>query len=231
MRVAEIFYSVQGEGMLSGVPSVFIRSSGCNLRCSWCDTPYASWQPEGGELSVEEIISKIKSWPARHVVVTGGEPMIAKDISSLARVLRGEGYHITIETAGTIAPGGIDCDLASISPKLSNSTPSAERAGASWVKRHERDRLQFEVLSEWVSSYPFQLKFVIHDREDLREIEGVLARIRGVIPPSSVLLMPEGTDPVKLKERSEWLVRLCMERGFRYCPRLHIELFGNSRGT
>ena len=122
MKIAEIFYSVQGEGGLVGVPSVFVRTSGCNLRCSWCDTPYTSWEPEGEERSIEEILASAAAFPARHVVVTGGEPMIAPGIVPLTEGLRARGLHVTIETAGTVfAP--VACDLMSISPKLSNSTP------------------------------------------------------------------------------------------------------------
>src|SRR5688572_20004036 len=123
MRISEIFYSIQGEGELTGVPSVFVRTSGCNLRCTWCDTKYASWNPEGEELSIDAIVEQVRTFPARHVVLTGGEPMVARGISELAQRLRDDGLHITIETAGTIAPDGIACDLASLSPKLSNSTP------------------------------------------------------------------------------------------------------------
>src|SRR5829696_7945417 len=106
MWVSEVFYSIQGEGELTGVPSVFVRTSGCNLRCSWCDTKYASWEPEGDELSVEAIVEKVLSYPARHVVLTGGEPLVAKGIRELAQRLHEAGWHITIETAGTAPPHG-----------------------------------------------------------------------------------------------------------------------------
>src|ERR1043166_858099 len=114
MRIAEIFYSVQGEGSLVGVPSVFVRTSGCNLRCSWCDTPYTSWQPEGTELPLAQILDEVRAHPARPVrghagarpacpvVVPGGEPMIAPEILPLTEQLRDAGLHITIETAGTV---------------------------------------------------------------------------------------------------------------------------------
>src|SRR5258708_21103264 len=104
MLIAEIFYSLQGEGELTGVPSVFVRTSGCNLRCNWGDTPYASWQPEGRQQTVDEIVREVEKHPARHVVLTGGEPMIAKEIRELAAALKKLGYHITIETAATVAP-------------------------------------------------------------------------------------------------------------------------------
>src|SRR5689334_24705142 len=102
MRIAEVFYSIQGEGRLAGVPSVFVRTSGCNLRCVWCDTPYTSWQPEGEEKSLAEIVGAAKNYPARHAVVTGGEPLLAPEIEELTAGLKTEGFHITIETAATI---------------------------------------------------------------------------------------------------------------------------------
>jgi 7-carboxy-7-deazaguanine synthase len=229
MRIAEIFHSIQGEGLLAGVPSIFIRTSGCNLRCHWCDTPYASWKPEGPEMSVEEILKKLTEWNCDHVVLTGGEPMIAPDLPELATVLKKQKKHITIETAGTILPNGIPCDLASISPKLSNSTPSPERDPA-WAKKHEATRLQPELISEWTRKYPFQLKFVVSSEKDLVEIKHLLSRLPPV-PLHQILLMPEGIDVKMLATRSPWLVEICKREGFRFCPRLHIELFGNTRGT
>jgi 7-carboxy-7-deazaguanine synthase len=229
MRIAEIFYSIQGEGLLAGVPSIFIRTSGCNLRCHWCDTPYASWKPEGPEMSIEEILKKLTEWNCDHIVLTGGEPMIAPDLPELATALKKQKKHITIETAGTILPNGIPCDLASISPKLSNSTPSPERDPA-WAKKHEASRLQPEVISEWIRKYPFQLKFVVSSENDLAEIKDLLSRLPPV-PLHQILLMPEGIDVKTLATRSPWLIEICKREGFRFCPRLHIELFGHTRGT
>jgi len=229
MRIAEIFHSIQGEGLLAGVPSIFIRTSGCNLRCHWCDTPYASWKPEGPEMSIEEILKKLTEWNCDHVVLTGGEPMIAPDLPELATALKKQKKHITIETAGTILPNSISCDLASISPKLSNSTPSPERDPA-WAKKHEATRLQPEVISEWIRKYPFQLKFVVSSELDLAEIKHLLSRLPPV-PLHQILLMPEGIDVKTLATRSPWLVDICKREGFRFCPRLQIELFGHTRGT
>lgn len=229
MRIAEIFHSVQGEGLLTGVPSVFVRTSGCNLRCDWCDTPYASWKPEGPEMSVQEIVTKVSSWNCHHIVLTGGEPMIAPDLLDLASALKKSDRHITIETAGTVAPNGIACDLASISPKLSNSTPSADRDPA-WAKKHEATRLQPSVISEWIGKYPFQLKFVLSTEKDLVEVKSLLQQLPKVAA-DRVLLMPEGIDSQTLASRSPWLVEICKREGFRFCPRLQIELFGHTRGT
>ena len=229
MRIAEIFHSIQGEGLLAGVPSIFIRTSGCNLRCHWCDTPYASWKPEGPEMSIEEILKKISEWNCNHIVLTGGEPMIAPDLPELATVLKKQKKHITIETAGTILPNSISCDLASISPKLSNSTPSLERDPA-WAKKHDSTRLQPEVISEWIRKYPVQLKFVVSSENDLAEIKHLRSRLPPV-PLDQILLMPEGIDVKTLATRSPWLVEICKREGFRFCPRLHIELFGHTRAT
>ena len=180
-------------------------------------------------MSVQEILEKISAWNCDHVVLTGGEPMIAPDLPKLATVLKKQNKHITIETAGTILPNGISCDLASISPKLSNSTPSPERDPA-WAKKHEATRLQPEVISEWIRNYPFQLKFVVSSDNDLAEIKSLLLNLPPV-PLHQILLMPEGIDVKTLATRSPWLVDICKREGFRFCPRLQIELFGHTRGT
>ncbi|HEU5081438.1 MAG TPA: 7-carboxy-7-deazaguanine synthase QueE [Opitutaceae bacterium] len=230
MLVSEIFYSLQGEGELTGVPSVFVRASGCNLRCNWCDTPYASWNPEGTTLSIDEIVAAVTRHPAKHVVLTGGEPMLAKEMRPLAARLRTLGYHITIETAATIAPDGIACDLASLSPKLSNSTPDARLPDA-WRERHEATRRQPDVLRAWVDHYGYQFKFVVASPSDLDEVREILRSVQREIPPHKVLLMPEATTLERMRERAAWLGDVCKANGYRYAHRLHIELYGNKRGT
>src|SRR5262245_8628508 len=158
MHIAEVYCSLQGEGLLTGTPSVFIRASGCNLRCWFCDTPYTSWQPEGEDWSVEEIVEEVERLAAaptipsplgasssrsrpgegfhprtsldtlpralshveqlvRHVVITGGEPMLFAEMLPLCEKLSAAALHITIETAGTLFLP-VACDLMSISPKL-----------------------------------------------------------------------------------------------------------------
>ncbi len=232
MLVSEIFHSIQGEGELAGVPSVFVRSSGCNLRCAWCDTPYASWDPEGSRLGIEAIVAEVQGHPsARHVVLTGGEPMIAKGMGELATELKLLGYHITIETAATVAPGGIACDLASLSPKLLNSAPDGA-AHPTWRKKHEATRWNPDVVRAWLDGgYGYQFKFVVAQPADVDELEGMLAQLKRDIPRHKVLLMPEGITPEVLRSRAAWLGDLCKARGYRYAPRLQIELYGNRRGT
>ena len=224
MKIAEIFYSLQGEGSLVGVPSVFIRSSGCNLRCVWCDTPYASWQPEGEDRDLGQILDAVRQYgAARHVVVTGGEPMIAPEIVPLTQRLRALGLHITVETAGTVFQP-VECDLMSISPKLTNSTPTG-----AWAARHDGLRIQPAVLGELMARYPYQLKFVIAAPADLEEVLRLVADLGA--GRDHVILMPEGTDRDRLRERSAWLAGIAKAEGVRFSPRLHVELYGNRRGV
>ena len=231
MRIAEIFYSIQGEGELTGVPSVFVRTSGCNLRCAWCDTPYASWDPEGPEMTLAEIVAEVQKHPTRFVVLTGGEPMVAKGIHGLAQWLRSLGKHITIETAGTVAPGGIACDLASLSPKLANSTPASGTIEAAWNERHEERRLRRGVIAEWLDGYRNQLKFVVSEPAQIAEIEQLLESLGRLVLPETIHLMPESRSVGDLRRRAPWLLDLCKQKGYRYCHRLQIHLFGDTRGT
>jgi 7-carboxy-7-deazaguanine synthase len=229
MKLAELFYSIQGEGKLVGVPSIFVRASGCNLRCVWCDTPYASWSPEGQDVPVEQIAARVREFPARHVVLTGGEPMIMPDITKLCEMLKADEYHITVETAATVYEP-VPLDLASLSPKLSNSTPF-DREGGRFARAHEQQRLNLPVIQQFIDSAPdFQLKFVVSGESDMGEIESILARLKRWTP-ADVLLMPEGTESKVLAERSGWVAEMCRTKGFRFCPRLHISLYGNRRGT
>jgi len=228
VKIAEIFYSIQGEGSLVGVPSVFIRTSGCNLRCTWCDTPYTSWQPEGADQHIEQIARIARSFPAAaHAVVTGGEPMIAPGIVPLTELLRQAGLHITIETAGTVYLP-VACDLMSISPKLSNSTPR-ERDEGRWVRQHDRLRYQPDILRRLMREYPYQLKFVVQDDQDLLEIEEMVGAISAA--RQQVMLMPEGTSRDLIRERGLWLAEVCKATGYRYSPRLHVDLWGDKRGV
>jgi len=227
MKISEIFYSIQGEGMLTGVPSVFVRTSGCNLRCVWCDTPYTSWTPEGADMTIEEVLACVRQHPAKHAVVTGGEPMIAPDIIRLTERIRHLGLHVTIETAGTVYHP-VACDLMSISPKLDNSTPR-ERDSGKWAAQHERLRYQPEVLKQFMAEYEYQLKFVVASPDDVPEIARMLEETQA--DRSRVVLMAEGTTSDVLRERAPWLTEICKREGFRYSPRLHIDLWGNRRGV
>lgn len=229
LKIAEIFTSIQGEGLLIGTPSTFIRVSGCNLRCDWCDTKYASWHPEGPVMSLEKILETVHDSP-EHFVLTGGEPMLFDAIEPLCHALRALGKHITIETAGTVFRE-LPCDLMSISPKLANSVPQG--LGEEWVRRHEATRLDLAPLQALVRHYDHQLKFVVSkDRleEDPEEIRCLLQKLEPR-KPGPVLLMPESTNEEDHREGLKALGPVCLCNGWRLSPRLHIELFGNTRGT
>jgi 7-carboxy-7-deazaguanine synthase len=228
MKIADLFFSIQGEGRLLGVPSAFVRTTGCPLRCVWCDSDYTSWHPEGEDLAVAEILTRLAAFPTRHIVVTGGEPLIAPRIEELCAGLRERGYHITIETAAVVFKE-LACDLASLSPKLTNSIPS-QREGGRWAARHDAQRLRLDVIQAFLERSDYQLKFVIDRVEDVEEVQSIVDRLRGV-EPTKVLLMPQGTSTEELSRRGVWLADVCKQHGFRYCPRLHIELYGNRRGT
>lgn len=228
MKIAEIFRSRQGEGLLTGTESVFVRTSGCNLRCWFCDTPYTSWSPEGVDLSVEEILSRVGEHDTPHVVITGGEPMLYAELVPLADALARAGRHITIETAGTLDLP-VACDLMSISPKLSNSTPSAAEHPR-WSRRHENTRHAPRVIRRLVRDYAYQIKFVVDMLGDLDEIERYLAGFPQ-IDRGRVLLMPQGIDAEELATRGAWLEEYCHQSGLRYCPRKQIEWYGLARGT
>ena len=228
MKIAEIYHSVQGEGLLSGQPSVFVRASGCNLRCWFCDTPFASWSPEGNDLAVDMMLAQIHEWDTEHIVLTGGEPMLFAELIPLTEQLRAAGKHITIETAGTLYLP-VTCDLMSISPKLSNSTPSQDR-GASWRRRHERSRHVPDVIHRLIDEYDYQLKFVIDAPSDIDEVQDYLAEFPEV-DRDRVLLMPQGTTAEELSRQAQWLEPYCEQEGWRYCARRQIEWFGAVRGT
>lgn len=227
MKIAEIYRSRQGEGSLTGADSVFIRTSGCNLRCWFCDTPYTSWTPEGEERSLDEVAVSTLAHDAEHVVITGGEPLLWAEMARLTRQLRAAGRHITIETAGTVYQP-VDCQLMSISPKLRNSTP-VER-DPRWAERHERVRRAPDVMRRLLADYECQLKFVVDQPSDVAEVSAYIAEF-AEIRPDQVWLMPQGTRADELAAKAAWLEPEAQRRGWRYCRRMQIEWYGNRRGT
>lgn len=236
--VNELFYSLQGEGKLAGMPSVFVRTSGCNLRCWFCDSYHTSWEPTHAWLDIDTIIDRVTDYDeAEHAVVTGGEPLLHEETVELLERLSDAGYHTTVETNGTIFhDAGID--LASISPKLASSTPTAEKdpqGDGEWAERHENRRIDMDALCRLVESYEFQLKFVVTDRRDVADINQLVDRLRDaastVIRDSDVLLMPEGATRKRLAETREMTAEVAMEHGYQYTPRLHVDLWNDAPET
>ena len=228
MKIAEIYRSIQGEGALTGTESVFIRASGCNLRCWFCDTPYASWKPEGDDLSVNEIMDRVSVWDSRHVVLTGGEPMLFAEMIPLCNRLRAENYHITVETAGTLHLP-VQCDLMSISPKTSNSAPDAIDHPR-WNRRHERSRFVPHVIRQLLHDFNYQLKFVVDTEDDIDEVEDYIKQFPEIVR-AQVYLMPQGRNQDELKRTEAWLLPRCQQLQLQYCPRKQIEWFGALKGS
>jgi len=210
----EIFYSLQGEGFLAGIPSVFIRLAGCPLSCSYCDTVYARDYNDGEELSAEQIIEKVKA--ARHVVVTGGEPLVEQDMSErqglreLLTLLKDDGRHITIETAGIKFLPDLPCDLMSISPK-----PPA------------KDSLN--EIRRLIQNYNYQLKFVIENESDLTQAEQLLAGLGGY-NRDKVMLMPLAATREQYLKTAPIVAELCKQSGLAFSPRLQILIWKGKKG-
>ncbi|MEM6978531.1 MAG: 7-carboxy-7-deazaguanine synthase QueE [Planctomycetota bacterium] len=236
LKVAETFCSRQGEGSLTGVSSFFVRVSGCNLRCGFCDTPYASWNPVGRSMSVAQLIAAVRRADVEHVVLTGGEPMIFSSLPALASSLRSLGIHVTIETAGTANPflNNEDsdepiCDLLSLSPKLSNSTPDRSRH-LKWADRHESRRLPIDTMRQLIDrSDDHQVKFVVDTEDDFDEICSVIDALD--VAASHVWIMPQGVSVDRLDAAADFLLPWTRKHGFHYCDRMHIRWYGNRPGT
>lgn len=246
----------QGEGKLLGTPCLFVRTSGCNLRCAWvgadgkgspCDTPYSSHNPEKNITTIDEIVTTLLENNARelgYVVISGGEPMIQKvPLGELCKELQEEGIHVTIETNGTVFNQDVaeNTNLMSISPKLSTSTPwlpnlldTGIEYSEKWANRHEKLRINLESIQKLIDSAnldpnrDFQLKFVVATEDDLKEIEHIVERLDNV-SPGDICLMPEGVDVSSLNSRTSWMAEQALRRGWRFTPRLHVMMFGKNR--
>jgi 7-carboxy-7-deazaguanine synthase len=247
MVINEIFYSLQGEGFLAGLPGVFVRLAGCPLRCRWCDTKYAWDEAAGAHYSVAKIVQTVQQAQSKFVVITGGEPMIDSDLPRLVQELKAAGKHITIETAGIAFVPDMPCDLMSISPKLSNSAPSTENrsqntedrslipipvvgAGGTEARKQKFSRLDIAVLRELIDNYQYQLKFVVDCEGDLAQIDQTLKEI-GNADSEKVMLMPQAATRDELLVKSPMVAELCKRTGFAFSPRLQVLLWNNQKGT
>jgi organic radical activating enzyme len=217
-RIAETFYSIQGEGPTAGVPAVFIRLQGCSVGCGWCDTKY-SWDPEGGrEVELEALVAVALGHPCRRAVITGGEPLESSLFGPLSRALAAVSFAIEVETSGTLAPppdvpGAIQWN---VSLKLAGSGVAEDRRiNAAAIRAFsERD-------AWW--------KFVVADPRDVAEVVRLSEQF--ALPRERTLLQPQALRPEELVDRSQWVVEACKRHGFRFSPRLHIALWGARRGV
>lgn len=232
------FFTVQGEGLHTGRPAIFLRLSGCNLRCEWlnpdgstslCDTPYSSHQPEKLLKSVDEIVEDIKSYPCKYVVITGGEPYLQKAMASLISELKSLGYYVCIETNATIY-FETEADFISMSPKLSTSCVDKSEN----FESHQKRRKNIEAVSSLVKNHDYQFKFVINSKDDLFEAQEFMKEVEGLsgeIPKSKILLMPQAVTKKQLEEKSKQVIEWAMEFGYSFCDRMHIRIWNDKRGV
>lgn len=226
--VSETFVSRQGEGKLTGQESFFVRTSGCNLRCHFCDTPYASWRPEGHPEPIGRLVEAAAASGTRHVVLTGGEPLLPTATPGLCDELRRRGLHVTVETAGTLDVP-IECDLLSLSPKLGGSAPDREHHPR-WHRLHQARRMPLHTMRRLIArAADHQVKFVVESEQDLPEIVSLVERLG--VDPDDVQIMPEATTVAALDAAAAWLMPWAEASGYRYCDRMHIRWYGNRRGT
>lgn len=232
MKICEEFNSIQGEGKYVGVPSFFIRTTGCNLRCEWknkdgtitkCDTPYSSWNPEKGyKFNINESYDKINK-NIEHIVITGGEPTLQNDLKDITNMIANK-FKVTLETNGTQYISDLNAFI-SISPKLKSSYPTSSESA---YKIHSKNNQFLEPMEQWMETNDYQVKFVVNSKKDLNEILGI-QRYLG-IPNSKIYLMPQGIIEKQLKKREQFIFNACMKYGFNFSQRLQINLFGDVRG-
>lgn len=248
--IQEISFVIQGEGSLMGVPHLLIRLSGCRLRCqfkdSFCDTWYASWKPEKGGFSMQDIKDKVRerTFQPKHVFITGGGPTLHKELlPALVDMCKYHlGMHVTIETEGSEFVS-TNADLISLSPKGSNSTPridspkpwsDTEFVTQKEVDQHEKWRKNYDAMiqfkmHQWQNMRDIQLKPVISDLESLEEFKE-LQKVLG-ISNSDCWLMPEGITDEQLAVNRQMLIKICVDEGYNYTDRLHVIAYGDKRGV
>ncbi len=217
-RIAETFYSIQGEGATAGLPAIFVRLQGCSVGCRWCDTKY-SWDPAGGhEVTLPGLLAEVAAFPCRRVVITGGEPLESPLFASLAGVLAERGYTVEVETSGTMEPAH-DAPAAiqwNVSVKLAGSGVAEDR------------RINPTAIRAFLARETWW-KFVVSEPAEVGEVLRLAERF--ALPRDRVLLQPEGLRAEDLAARTAWLVEACKAHGFRFSPRLHILIWGARRGV
>lgn len=228
MRISEIFYSIQGEGINTGKPAIFLRLAGCNLRCVWCDSKFTWNMKSGKQISTEQIIKIIKKYNCKHLVITGGEPLIQQaglkelleklnidNLSNPRKSAESHAYFIEIETSGSLQPQINELiNQYNCSPKLSNS---------------KNRPIDYKTSLQKFPKEKTYYKFVVDKKSDLKEIKKIIKNHK--LPKDKIILMPQGTSKTEILKRGKWLAEICKKENWRYSTRLHIEIWGNKRRT
>ncbi len=252
-----VFYTVQGEGRFVGTPSVFVRLSGCNLRCVWrnadsskslCDTAYSSHFPEKFEYSIAECVQEILKHPAQHCVITGGEPFMQKDLLVLISELKKYNKLVTVETNASLY-FKTEADFISMSPKLSSSSVEEHE----FYSDHQNNRLNWQAITDFMLNHDFQFKYVVNDVKDLHEVDSYYQECIRLLQhnfselkkqfsdldkedlkiflDSRMYLMPQALNKNQLDEKSIWIIEECKKRNWNFADRMHIRIWGPKRGV
>lgn len=217
-RIAETFYSIQGEGATAGVPAIFVRLQGCSVGCRWCDTKY-SWDPDAGrEVELPALLDEVTAHPCRRVVITGGEPLESPLFVPLTVALAARGYLLEVETSGTLEP-------PSDGPAAIQWNVSVKLAGSGVA---ESRRVNPAAIRAFLGRDAWW-KFVVSEPVEIGEVLRLAERF--ALPRERILLQPEGLRAEELAARTPWLVEACKAHGFRFSPRLHILIWGARRGV
>ena len=229
MEVCEIFKSIQGEGRLVGVVSALLRFWGCNLRCKWCDEKQCLLGKNIQNIEKTEIVSMIEKYNCDYIIITGGEPLLQNEISELCNILKTKGYHITIETNGTVLRENLKADLISISPKLSNSNPDFDKPLQ--LSLYNNKRLNLEIIKYYMENYDYQIKFVVEKEDDFREIDNIVSELKksSAFDKKNILIMPLASSRNQLFRMQQQVVEWCVIYGYRYCNRLHLQIWGKGK--
>lgn len=220
IEILELFKTIQGEGILQGMPSIILRLPGCNLQCAWCDTKHIL-SNKGRSVHFGYLLEEIGQMDCRNIIITGGEPLINDNIIEITKILKSFDYHITIETNGTILKPVI-CDLISISPKLKNSNPYSENSEQ--YTFYENIRENTDILKYYISRYNYQLKFIVESEHDIAEMFSLLEQIREV-DKERILITPQAATKIELMEKQKLILKYCLKYNLRYGNRLQLQLW------
>ena len=232
-----IFYTIQGEGKHTGVPTVFVRLSKCNLRCAWknadgsitqCDTPHTSFEPEVNEVRISDIIKEITEHGCDHVCISGGEPFFQKQTTALINALEALGHKVTVETNGTLYRES-DASFISLSPKLSTSSSHPV-----YGKKHDLNRINIDALEKFTRNHDCQFKFVINTEEEIAEVLEIKKQLwerTSIDINNNIWLMPQGIENSQFDDKMEWLVEICKQYHWNLTDRMHIRIWGSRKGV
>ncbi len=227
INICELFQSIQGEGNLQGMPSVILRLTGCNLNCKWCDTQMLLKDNKGIEYTDEMLLKVLQGYNCSHIIITGGEPTINTNLNELIKILKDNGYYVTVETNATNIID-LDCNLVSMSPKLSNSVPFTKQ-DEDKLAEYNKQRININAIKHYIQNNNYQIKFVCRGlQSDIDEVKNILKLI-GEYDSTKVMIMPLADSREQLYFVQKELIRLCVKNNLRYANRLQLQVWNNEK--